>query len=428
MRSRRGLLAGAVLVILLVLTVVSVITTPPRVARGPSALPPGSGAPSASPSDAGGPPPLTATYRDGPLESTLSHQPTEGEGQAKVWYNDATWWAVLIDPASQELRIARLDWPTQHWFDTGILVDERLHVRADVLWDGTTLTILTAGSKATSGEAARIIRFHYDKPHRAYLVDPDFPISLSATGVVDPAIARDSKGVLWLTYIEKGVLIVRHTLTDDVHWTPQAGFAVDGADGVTRTVGLDADGRRIAVAWNRTNEPTLHVALHQDGAADGAWTTTTTAVDGLQNALGGLSVRGDVAASGERLLIAFETAADAAVAANPLAPGAVVMVLESDGTWANIQLGRVKDHLAAPILAIDHARGVVYAIADATSIGQVTVKQSPLDHLAFEAGPGDPLISSASDPALRNPYDIHWGWAAVDPVVQTCPSIWVFRS
>ena len=290
----------------------------------------------------------------------------------------------------------------QHWVDTGTLVDERLRVATDVVWDGAHLLVLSAGDRPTESQAVRLSRFHYDKPTGRYAIDPDFPIALTASGVADPAIARDSKGVLWMAYLDQGVVVVRHTVSGDLDWTARAVLPADGADGTARTVALAADGTRVAVVWSRVGEATLRAAVHLDTAAADAWTSSATVVDGLGAAPGGFSVRGVTGPEGARLLVAFEIATDAA-ATNPLAPGAVVMVLEPDGSWTHVQLGRAKDHLTAPILAIDAARRVVYAIAASTSTGQVTFKASPLDRLVFEAGPGNPIVATTSDPSIRNP-------------------------
>ena len=403
MRSRRGMLAGALLAGLAVLTAVGLLTRPgpvPGPRSSSSATASGEPASPSTPSDV--PPPATATYPDGPFEATLTREPTAGASQAKLWFNDGAWWAILREPASQEIRIARLDWPTQHWVDTGTLVDERLRVATDVVWDGAHLLVLSAGDRPTESQAVRLSRFHYDKPTGRYVIDPDFPIALTASGVAGPAIARDSKGVLWMAYLDQGVVVVRHTVSGDLDWTARAVLPADGADGTARTVALAADGTRVAVVWSRVGEATLRAAVHLDTAAADAWTSSATVVDGLGAAPGGFSVRGVTGPEGARLLVAFEIATDAA-ATNPLAPGAVVMVLEPDGSWTHVQLGRAKDHLTAPILAIDAARRVVYAIAASTSTGQVTFKASPLDRLVFEAGPGNPIVATTSDPSIRNP-------------------------
>jgi hypothetical protein len=374
------------------------IVHPPSSSPSPSE-PPGSATPS---SPVTLPPPTTATYQDGDFGSTLTHEPTAGRSQSRLWFNDGRWWATLVDPQSQELHIARLDWEKQQWVDTGTLVDERVHVRSDCLWDGKSLVIVSAGNKPSSSQAVRIIRFHYDKPTERYVVDPDFPITVTSGGVDNPVIGRDSAGALWMAYVDQGALIVRHTLGDDHRWSPRGTPKMDGSDGQTRAATLVADGKQVAIVWNRPNETLLRVGVHRDGTPADAWSAASTAVDGLSNSKGGFSVRSDPAAGGSRLFIAFETTYGTSTG-NPLAPGAVLMIFGPDGSWNHVQLGRVEDHLAGLILAIDSKSRTIYAVASVASLGEITYKRSSLDRIAFEAGHGDALVGSPTNTSIRNP-------------------------
>ena len=347
---------------------------------------------------------LVATaHVDGLFDVALTHEPTVGPGQSKLWFADGAWWATLVAQTTQELHIARLDPVTQTWVDTGTLVDERLHVHADTLWDGTHLTIVTAGNKPTASQAVRISQFHYDPKLRRFTIDPDLPIALTAAGVDDPILARDSSGVLWLAYVDQTKLVLRHTLGDALHWTPAAPPPIAGADGAIRAAALTADGSRVTLVWNPVNDATLEVGQHVDGTAPGTWVADSTKVAELANAPGGLSIRTLAATGGSRLFVAFETAPDRGPNANSLAPGAIVMVREADGSWSNVLLARVKDHLTDPILVIDEQHATIVVIASIAGSGTIVYKQSPLDRLSFDSGRGTDLMASATDPNLRNP-------------------------
>ena len=88
--------------------------------------------------------------------------PTASKPQSKLWFNDGTWWGVLY-AASGGFHIQRLDNTTQKWVDTGTVVDERKASHADVLWDGSKLSIATAGpSSTTSGDSGRFLQYTYD--------------------------------------------------------------------------------------------------------------------------------------------------------------------------------------------------------------------------------------------------------------------------
>ncbi len=346
---------------------------------------------------------VASSHVDGAFDITITHEPTAGEAQSKLWFADGAWWATLIDPATQELHIARLDPATQGWMDTGALVDDRPHVRADVLWDGTHLTIVTAGDRPTASQAVRISQFHYDPKPGRFVIEPDLPITLSTVGVGDPVLARDSKGTLWLAYVDQARLILRHSLGDVWHWSPAAPPPLASAAGDTRAAALTADGSRVTLVWNDVNDAALKVGQHVDGADPGSWVADTTTVAGLANAPGGFSIRSIATTGGSRLFVAFEIAPDRSSKANPLAPGAIVMIRDPDGGWSNVQLARVKDHFAAPVLAVDDHLGILVAVGFVTNTGTIAYKQSPLDRVGFDSGQGTDLIASSADPNLRNP-------------------------
>jgi hypothetical protein len=404
MSRNRPLLAGVAVVAVILVGGLGWVLT--RSVLGPPPGPPTSSAPvptSSTPDRSAGMPLVATTHVDGTFDAAQTHEPTAGPAQSKLWFAADAWWAAIIDPATQELHIARLDPASQRWADTGTIVDERLHVRADALWDGTYLTIVTAGDKPSASQALRISQFHYDPAVGRFAIDPDLPIALTATGVDVPVLARDSKGVLWLAYLDATRLIVRHSTGDVWHWSPAAPPAIAGADGAVRAAAVIADGTQVTVVWNDVSDETLHVAQHADGVDPGTWTTSSTTVAGLRDAPGGLSIRTVVTDGSSRLFVAFETAADHSANANSLAPGAIVMIRDADGAWSSVQLGRVKDHLTSPILLVDERNATLVAVAFIPSTGTIVYKQSPLDRPIFESGRGTDLIASSTDPGIQDP-------------------------
>ena len=368
----------------------------PSTSAAPSGVVAGGGLPRA--------PLVASSHADLPYDPSVAHDPTAGAGQSKLWFAGGSWWATLIVGTNGELHIARLDLATQDWVDTGTLVDERRQVRADAVWDGKRLTIVTAGDKATDKYAARVIQFTLDAAANRFIPIPDVPISLTATGVTEPVVAADSTGVLWLVYRDAaGALVVRHADKDVQHWSPAAPPAIDGADQPVRTATIVADGSRVLLAWNGADDDVLHLAEHADGADPGAWTVATTQVGGLLHAPGGLSVQSVDVAGSKRVFVAFETAPDLTANANALAPGAIVMVLDAGGSWMNVQLARVKDHFSDPILIVDRARSSIIAIGALTNAGRIVFKETPLDHIAFDSGRGTDLIASDQSTSIRNP-------------------------
>jgi hypothetical protein len=252
----------------------------------------------------------------------------------------------------------------------------------------------------------RISQLHFDAKTARFEIEPDLPITLTAAGVIDPILARDSKGILWLAYVDQGRLILRHSEANVWHWSPAAVApmpAASVASGAIRAAALTSDGGRVTLVWNHVADDVLEVAQHVDGADPATWSADTVPVPGLMNAPGGFSVRTVAAAGGSRAFVAFELAPDRSLKANPLAPGAVVMIRDVDGSWSNVQLARVKDHFSTPVLAVDEHNRILVAVAFVTSTGTIAFKQSPLDAVTFESGAGTDLIASSTDPGLRDP-------------------------
>ncbi len=102
--------------------------------------------------------------------------------QSKLWFNDGLWWGVLFDRSSEEYHIYRYDWASHSWNDAGALIDERNFSKADALWDGDHLYVVSAGPNGTnSAHSARVSRYRYNAATRSYALDEGFPVTGSPT-------------------------------------------------------------------------------------------------------------------------------------------------------------------------------------------------------------------------------------------------------
>ena len=86
---------------------------------------------------------LTAGFRDFNYGNSVISTPTGEKPQSKLWFNDESWWGYLWYPPAAEYRIYRFDLPTHTWVNTGTAVDERTSSKADVLWDGQHLYVVS---------------------------------------------------------------------------------------------------------------------------------------------------------------------------------------------------------------------------------------------------------------------------------------------
>lgn len=91
---------------------------------------------------------------------------------------------MLFDRSSEEYHIYPYEWPSHYWNDTGTLLDERNFSKADALWDGDHLYIVSAGPNSTnSAHSARVSRYSYNVATRSYALDAGFPVTVTNGGM-----------------------------------------------------------------------------------------------------------------------------------------------------------------------------------------------------------------------------------------------------
>src|SRR4051812_2745520 len=111
---------------------------------------------------------------------------TAAKPQSKLWYNDGSWWSVMFDASSADstYHIFQLDTTTNTWLPTTATVDDRPLSRADALWDGSklyivsTLSYLNFPSKSpiVAANEGRLYRFSYSSATKHYTLDTGFPV------------------------------------------------------------------------------------------------------------------------------------------------------------------------------------------------------------------------------------------------------------
>ena len=149
--------------------------------------------------------------------------PTAAKTQSKLWFNDGAWWGILFDGSSEEYHIYRYDGTKGAWSDTGTPVDGRNTSRADALWDGPHLYVVSAGTQASlKKDSAGFLRYTYDPSTERYSLDKGFPVTIAEGGTEAITLAKAATGQLWATYtrdIRDGELrrvYVTHTTGPDV--------------------------------------------------------------------------------------------------------------------------------------------------------------------------------------------------------------------
>jgi hypothetical protein len=409
MIGRRTLAMGGIGILGLSLLVLFLLTPGP-LPQHPGAPSPGAASPSIPPGPSQDPiAPLVdpVTVVDGRYDAQPNgtvHNPSEHKNQSKLFYAHGSWWGVLQEPTSREARIQRLDWSTQRWHDTGVVVDERPTARADVLYSGDTLYVASAASGTSPVQAVRISAFGYVAASGRWALKPDFPVTISSVGVSSSLIERAADGTLWAAWIADGRLLVTHSTTNDHRWVVPyrpavAGTDTTGADTTTEQVGMVTVGDEVVLLWSNQVDDAVFTTSHREGTGDDVWAPATIVLKGLRLADNHVNVK---ALPDGRLFAAIKTSLDTVPAAQP--GWDQVLLLDRQGdAWSSQQFGQIRDKHTRPIVVLDteHNEVLVFATSP-TGGGQIYMKSTWFDAPRFEVGQGAPVLATADAPDMNN--------------------------
>ena len=330
----------------------------------------------------------------GPDGTGAGAAPTGSKPQAKVWFNDGSWWASMWDVATSDFYIWKLDRSTETWSRTNTRLDDRSSTRADILWDGTKLYVAShTFSEGDGSGLSRLYRYSYDGSTDAYTLDSGFPATINAVRSETLIIDKDSTGKLWATWEQGGQIWVNRSTTSDAAWgTPFALTAAGTVDGDDISSLIAFGGNKIGLMWSDQDASADRFAIHTDGQADTSWSAAETAFSGSGVADDHLNLKTD--ASG-RVFAVVKTSTD---------PQIVFLVRATDGSWTNHPVGiRTQDH-TRPILIVDEAndRFRVYMTRGGAG-GSIVEKTSPRGSIGFGTGVGTTVIHDASSDDMNNP-------------------------
>jgi hypothetical protein len=329
---------------------------------------------------------------EGPSYSNTSGGVTGEKPESKTWWNDGFWWASMFHNASSTYHIFRLDPSTQTWLDTGVRIDNRPGSRADVLWDGTKLYVVSRPS--------RLYRFSYNAATDSYSLDSGFPVNVNSVSSETLTIAKDSTGQLWATWTQGSPrqVYVNRTTGSDTSWgTPfvlPASGTTTNADDISAIVAFG--GNKIGVMWSNQNDDNVYFAVHGDADADTTWQPSTSALGGPDIADDHINLK---AASDGRVFAAVKTskgALDATLVA-------LLVRNPATGAWSSHAVGRKRDHHTRPIVVLDEEARVVHVFATVPEgNGTIYEKTAPMDAISFPLGLGTRVIHDASSATVNN--------------------------
>lgn len=322
--------------------------------------------------------------------------------ESKAWWNDGFWWASLLDSATGDYWIFRLDVATQTWIRTATRLDDRPNTRADTLWDGHKLYVASHvfSRQPASGYPSRLYRFSYDAATNAYALDAGFPATINNVRSETLVIDKDSTGRLWATWIQSQKVFVNRTTGSDASWgtpfTPNVSGTSVSADDISAVVAFGPG--NIGLMWSNQSASAMYFAVHPDGAADTSWQASRTAVQGPGTADDHINLK-TLQSSDNRVFAMVKTSLTSTNA--PL-----IMLLARDpstGNWTSYPVGRVQDHHTRPILLIDPEHRKLHVFATAPEAGgAIYEKVTSMDSISFAQGLGTPVMVDASNPHLNN--------------------------
>jgi hypothetical protein len=331
---------------------------------------------------------------EGPDGTGAGAAPSGSKPQAKLWFNDGSWWASMWDVGTSDFYIWKLDRSTETWTRTGTRLDDRNATRADVLWDGTKLYVASHVFSESDGSGlSRLYRYSYNATTDAYTLDSGFPATINQVRSETLVIDKDSTGKLWATWEQGGQIWVNRSTTSDSAWgTPFALAAASTVDGDDISTLIAFGDNKIGLMWSNQDASADRFAIHTDGQPDTTWSAAETAFSGSSVADDHLSLKTD--ASG-RVYAAVKTSTD---------PLVVFLVRATNGTWTNHPVGTDAQDHTRPILIVDEAndRFRIY-MTHTSNGGPIVEKSSPRGSIGFGTGVGTTVIHDASSDDMNNP-------------------------
>jgi len=313
--------------------------------------------------------------------------------ESKLWFNAGKWWAVMLSPTNNGAHtIWRLD--DGGWANTGVVVDGRAGTKEDVLWTGSSLYI----TSRSAGASNLLRRFSWNGS--TYTLDAGFPATLPVSGPETLTIARDSLGVLWITFELSNNVYVARSQGSDTLWTAPA-FVIPvseasglNADDISSVISFtDATGPAIGVGFTRqTNPQGFFFAVHRDGAPDSSWT--------VEGALLGQNLADD-----HINLKTFEGRVYAVVKARHSAILIRLLVRSTSGvwTWNNVATDAEGDTRPIAVLNIDPSQRKLYVFmtkGEGAAATGIFLKVASIDAISF--GPATPFIQGPSGEIIND--------------------------
>jgi hypothetical protein len=355
----------------------------------------------------------TVGYRDFSFGTTPTATPTGEKPESKLWFNDGLWWGSMFNTNTSTYHIYRFNAASQSWTDTGTQLDNRPSTKADCLWDGSgqklyvASHVFTTNGSVTSSSSqwGRVYRYSYHSSTQSYTLDSGFPVTVNKGTSETLVIAKDTTGVLWVTFTQGSKVYVNHSAVgNDTQWgTP---FLVPtnnnnttlSSDDISSLIAFGPG--NIGVMWSNQLTTKVYFMVHKDGDADTVWQPEETAFPlpgGTETSDDHINLKTD---NTGRVFAAVKTSLTGST--DPLIE---LIVRATNGTWSNYVFGRKADHHSRPIVLLDLEHSQVYMFAVSPEGGTpqaIYYKTASLNAISFPPGLGTAFIKNSTDVNINN--------------------------
>jgi hypothetical protein len=325
---------------------------------------------------------------------------TANAAESKLWWHDGYWWGSLFSPSANAYTIHRLNWTTQNWNDTGVVIDERVSdasgraTRADVLWDGTTLYI--ASHKKLENPAyntedinrARLMRYTYDDAADTW-TPVGAPVIINNDVTKSLVLDKDNTGRLWITYVSRQqssstyqVYVNASEPGDPTSWGVPFVLPFPEATVISQDISAlvaFGDGAQIGLMWSNQLDNKFYLALRNAGGDDPAagWTLDAAFTGAIPYpADDHMNMK---AAPGGVMLAVIKTGTT--VDTEPLI---AVVKRASSGTYSLHTVSTYMTRDTRPTMLVDTTTNLVHVFTvSGTRGGYICMESAPLDTLAF---------------------------------------------
>jgi hypothetical protein len=329
----------------------------------------------------------------GPAGTSRAETRTAGLPQtttARVWSVGSQWWALMWDQASGSYTFQRRTTAGGSWQYGGLTVKAARGDAIDVVWTGTRLVVVVAGSASDDRPPAlRALAFVPSADGSGWARDTAQPVSVAAGETTAPSLERDGSGRFWVSYVRDGRVWVTHTVTGDVvSWTdpvPVSARPTDRVNTGDTTALVRLAGGQLGLLWSDGADRRLFWATGLAAAGPPAAPRVSVVPAAGLNA-GPVALEGVTAdGAGHVYLVAQgRTRATADGAARPLR---VLLSRDPQGRWQASRLP-LSDTVTGTALATDPGTRTLYLFAANTCCPRVATSY---------------LTTSMDDPVLTAP-------------------------